>query len=142
MFVARIDGCRGGWVSFKVDLTSLATSVELIDVPSILRNKPDDLAICAIDIPVGLLDGSRVCDKAARKLLGQPRGTSLLSGLTFYNGLSATPHLVENDVCGCFPFKRLGFIVPVGEPLIDRTFQFIYAMEGPAADHAVRDEPE
>ena len=67
---------------------------------------------------------------------------SLLPGLTFYNGLSATPHLVENDVCGCFPFKRLGFIVPVGEPLVDRTFQFIYAMEGPAADHAVRDEPE
>jgi hypothetical protein len=47
MFVAGIDGCRGGWVSFKVDLTSLDTSVELIDVPSVLRNKPDDLAILA-----------------------------------------------------------------------------------------------
>lgn len=79
MFVAGIDGCRGGWVSFKVDLPSLDTSVELIDVPSILRNKPDDLAILAIDIPIGLLDGSRVCDKAARKLLGQPRGTSVFA---------------------------------------------------------------
>jgi len=47
MFVVGIDGCRGGWVSFKVDLTSLDTSVELIDVPSVLRNKPDDLAILA-----------------------------------------------------------------------------------------------
>ncbi len=79
MFVAGIDGCRGGWVNFKVDLTSLGTSVELVDVPSILRSKPDDLAILAIDIPIGLLDGSRVCDKAARKLLGQPRGTSVFA---------------------------------------------------------------
>ncbi len=79
MFVAGIDGCRGGWVSFKVDLASLGISVELIDLPSILRNKPEDLAILAIDIPIGLLDGSRACDKAARRLLGQPRGTSVFA---------------------------------------------------------------
>jgi len=77
MFVAGIDGCRGGWIAFKVDLTSLGTSVELIDLPSILRNKPDDIAILAIDIPIGLLEGPRACDKAARKLLGQPRGSSV-----------------------------------------------------------------
>jgi hypothetical protein len=64
MWLAGIDGCRGGWVSFKVDLVSLGTSVELIDLPYILRNKPDDLATLAIDIPVGLLDRSRACDKA------------------------------------------------------------------------------
>jgi predicted RNase H-like nuclease len=79
MLVAGTDGCRGGWVAFNVDLASLATSVELIDVPSILRNKPSDLAILAIDIPIGLLDGPRACDKAARKLLGQPRGTSVFA---------------------------------------------------------------
>jgi predicted RNase H-like nuclease len=79
MFVAGIDGCRGGWVAFKVDLASSKTSVEVVDLPSVLRKKPDDLAILAIDIPIGLLDGSRVCDKAARKLLGQPRGTSVFA---------------------------------------------------------------
>jgi predicted RNase H-like nuclease len=79
MWVAGIDGCRGGWVGFKVDLASLCTSVELIDLPSILTKKPDDLAILAIDIPIGLLDGSRACDKAARRLLGQPRGTSVFA---------------------------------------------------------------
>src|SRR6267154_4030860 len=79
MFVAGIDGCRGGWVGFKVDLASLKTSVELIDLCSILRGKPADLAILAIDIPIGLQDGSRACDKAARKLLGQPRGTSVFA---------------------------------------------------------------
>jgi predicted RNase H-like nuclease len=52
VFVAGIDGCRGGWVAFKVDLASRGTSVELIDLSSILRNKPDDIAILAIDIPI------------------------------------------------------------------------------------------
>ena len=33
----------------------------------------------AIDIPIGLLDGSRAYDNAARKLLGQPRGTSIFA---------------------------------------------------------------
>jgi len=79
VFVAGIDGCRGGWVSFKVDLASLNTSVELIDLPHILRNKPDDIAILAIDIPIGLLERPRACDKAARKLLGQPRGSSVFA---------------------------------------------------------------
>lgn len=34
-------------------------------------------ALLAIDIPIGLLDGTRACDTAARKLLGQPRGSSV-----------------------------------------------------------------
>jgi predicted RNase H-like nuclease len=68
VFVAGIDGCRGGWVRFKVDLASLK-----FGRTHILRNKPDDIAILAIDIPIGLLEVPRACDKAARKLLGQPR---------------------------------------------------------------------
>ena len=79
MCVAGVDGCRGGWVRFRVDLASLNTSVEIIDLPSVLTNSPDELAILAIDIPIGLLDVSRACDKAARKLLGQPRGTSVFA---------------------------------------------------------------
>jgi predicted RNase H-like nuclease len=79
VFVAGIDGCRGGWVAFKVHLPTRNTSVEIIDLPSILRNKPDDLTILAIDMPIGLLDGSRACDKAARRLLRQPRGTSVFA---------------------------------------------------------------
>jgi predicted RNase H-like nuclease len=53
--------------------------VEVIDLPSWLRNRPPKLACLAIDIPIGLLDGSRVCDKEARRLLGQPRGTSVFA---------------------------------------------------------------
>jgi predicted RNase H-like nuclease len=77
MWVAGIDGCRAGWIAFKVELLTLITSVELIDLPVTLRNRPDGLACIAIDIPIGLLDGSRACDIAARKLLGQPRGSSV-----------------------------------------------------------------
>src|SRR2546430_2560751 len=71
MFVAGADGCRGGWVCFKVEVSSLATSLEVLDLPSILKNKPPDLVCIGIDIPIGLRDGFRACDKAAPKLLGQ-----------------------------------------------------------------------
>jgi predicted RNase H-like nuclease len=79
MLVAGVDGCRGGWVAFKVTLPNYATSVEVVDLPAWLRKRPPDLACVGIDIPIGLLDGSRACDKAARKLLGQPRGTSVFA---------------------------------------------------------------
>jgi predicted RNase H-like nuclease len=79
MFVAGVDGCRAGWVWFKVVLPALTTSVEVVDLSNILRNRPSDLAYIGIDIPIGLLDGSRACDKAARELLGQLRGSSVFS---------------------------------------------------------------
>jgi predicted RNase H-like nuclease len=79
MLVAGVDGCRGGWVAFKVELSAHATSVEVVNLPAWLRERPPDLACLAIDIPIGLLDGSRACDKAARKLLSQPRGTSVFA---------------------------------------------------------------
>jgi predicted RNase H-like nuclease len=79
MFIAGVDGCRAGWVAFEVNLINHATSVEVVDLSTWLRERPPDLACVAIDIPIGLLDGSRACDKAARKLLGQPRGTSVFA---------------------------------------------------------------
>jgi predicted RNase H-like nuclease len=81
VFVAGVDGCRApeGWVCFKVELPSLITSVEVIDLPALLRKRPDDLACIAIDIPIGLLDGSRACDKEARRKLRPPRGSSVFA---------------------------------------------------------------
>jgi predicted RNase H-like nuclease len=77
--VAGVDGCKAGWIAFKVELPSRKTSVELVDLPSLLRQRPPDLCCIGIDIPIGLLDGSRSCDKSARKLLGQPRGSSVFA---------------------------------------------------------------
>jgi predicted RNase H-like nuclease len=79
VFVAGVDGCRAGWIAFEVELPSLATSVEVIDLPAWLRKRPPELAYLAIDIPIGLPNGSRACDKEARRLLGQPRGTSVFA---------------------------------------------------------------
>ena len=79
MFVAGVDGCPAGWVCFMVEVTSLATSVAVIDLPSLLKNRPTDLACLGIDIPIGLMDGPRACDTAARNLLRQPRGRSVFS---------------------------------------------------------------
>jgi predicted RNase H-like nuclease len=76
-FVAGVDGCPGGWVAFKVSLGSLDIDVEVVDLPAILRDRPRGLAALAIDIPIGLLDVSRACDRAARKLLGRVRGSSV-----------------------------------------------------------------
>jgi len=77
MIVAGVDGCASGWVGFIVQLPSLATSVENVDVPSWLRNCPPDLSCLAIDTPIGLFDNARQCDIAARKLLGTPRRSSV-----------------------------------------------------------------
>lgn len=77
--VAGVDGCRAGWIAFKVDSATRAFSVELIDLPSVLKHRSPDLACIGIDIPIGLLDGSRTCDSAARQLLGWPRRNSVFS---------------------------------------------------------------
>jgi len=69
MHVAGVDGCPAGWIAFNVELPSLITSVEVINLPAWLRKRPPELACLGIDIPIGPLDGSRACDKAARKLL-------------------------------------------------------------------------
>ena len=54
MFVAGVDGCRPGWVCFKVEVVSLAASVDVVELPSLLRGRPSDLAYLGIDIPIGL----------------------------------------------------------------------------------------
>jgi predicted RNase H-like nuclease len=97
MFVAGVDGCPAGWVSFRVEAPSLATSVEVVSLAEMLSRWPDDLLCVAIDIPIGLLDRSRACDKAARKLLGQPRGTSVFAA-PCRAALSATTHAAASQM--------------------------------------------
>jgi predicted RNase H-like nuclease len=95
--VAGVDGCRGGWVAFKVELPARATSVEVVDLSAWLQARPPDLICLGIDIPIGLLNGSRACDKAARKLLGQPRGTSVFAA-PCRAALSAASHATGSAI--------------------------------------------
>ncbi len=76
-FVAGADGCSSGWVALILNVRTGASSVQLTDVASWIRERPDGLAMLAIDIPIGLIDGTRPCDSAARKLLGLPRCCSV-----------------------------------------------------------------
>ncbi|MGH9048651.1 MAG: DUF429 domain-containing protein [Acidimicrobiia bacterium] len=75
MSVAGVDGCRGGWV--------VVTGTEAFvcpDFAAVLDALPRRTLV-AVDIPIGLLDGhvegGRRADSIARRVLGQPRGTSV-----------------------------------------------------------------
>lgn len=75
MRVAGVDGRRGGWVVAIVDLAAAPRLESLEYVAPLAPTLADDLAVIAIDMPIGLPDeGPRACDLAARKLL-QPHGT-------------------------------------------------------------------
>ena len=75
MRVAGVDGRRGGWVVAFVDLAAAPRLESLEYVAPLAPTLADDLAVIAIDMPIGLSDeGPRACDLAARKLL-QPHGT-------------------------------------------------------------------
>jgi predicted RNase H-like nuclease len=80
MKVLGVDGCPGGWAVAELD-------VELGHVVAIRRDASidavigavarGDVAVAAIDMPIGLPDaGARSCDREARRLLGQ-RGSSV-----------------------------------------------------------------
>jgi len=82
-WVAGADGCKAGFVVVLREMKSRNLEVGLVSgVEEVLRWKPSPKILC-VDIPIGLLDravrGGRVCDMEARKLLGQPRGTSVFS---------------------------------------------------------------
>ncbi len=76
--VAGVDGCRAGWVCFNVNLKSKKTSVQTFSTFAAVLSQAPRAKVIAVDMPIGLVEkGSRACDKAARKLLGQPRGSSV-----------------------------------------------------------------
>ena len=86
MWVAGVDGSRSGWVAVLVELDAShirRTAIYLAHrVVEILDREPALHAV-AIDIPIGLLDrphpGGRLCDRAARRLLGRPRASSVFT---------------------------------------------------------------
>jgi predicted RNase H-like nuclease len=83
VWVAGADGYRGGWI---VVLRQPATgtircrTVEDVGELLCLTEAP---AVLGVDMVMGLPDraepGGRRCDRAARQLLGHPRGTSVFS---------------------------------------------------------------
>lgn len=76
--VVGVDGCPAGWVCFQVDMQSRSTSVLVVSKIAELISASPRPNLVGIDIPIGLpLKGARACDIAARRLLGQPRSSSV-----------------------------------------------------------------
>ncbi len=82
MVVAGLDGTPKGWLCVVLDVER-SDIINILCLPKIfdllnLDNRPQ---IAGIDIPIGLLEisrrGGRDCDRAARKLLGAPRQSSV-----------------------------------------------------------------
>ncbi|HSF18103.1 MAG TPA: DUF429 domain-containing protein, partial [Vicinamibacteria bacterium] len=82
-WLAGADGCKEGWVVVLRESRSGEMLTRVVtDIEEVLRwNEPP--AVLCIDVPIGLLEqavrGGRVCDRAARGLLGQPRARSVFS---------------------------------------------------------------
>lgn len=98
MLVAGADGRRGGWVVATVDVASghQVTPARLVSLDYRAPLAPllaEGLSVIAIDMPIGLSDGSsRECDVAARRLL-RPHGSRVFPAPP----RAALPHVADYD---------------------------------------------
>ena len=98
VWVAGVDGCRGGWfvilaaVSPSSDRPQRVIGRRCANFQQVLAMAEQPVAI-AVDMPIGLLDrpipGGRACDREARRLLGRGRASSVFTPPT-RPGLSVT----------------------------------------------------
>ena len=82
--VVGVDGCKIGWFYFRRERDSISFDIA-VDLESLINSLPSDSRVF-IDIPIGLIDrgeGSRVCDKIARKALSHPRASSVFPAPAF-----------------------------------------------------------
>lgn len=78
MRVVGVDGCPGGWIAIEYDLSSHAMTPRIHTNFGELLQSYTDAACVAVDMPIGLAEGTpRPCDIAARKVLGSPRSSSV-----------------------------------------------------------------
>jgi predicted RNase H-like nuclease len=76
MFVVGVDGCRGGWLAVRLSRDGNSDCHIFPDMAS-LWAAHRQAALILVDIPIGLPEyaNDRVCDKAARKVLGLRRAS-------------------------------------------------------------------
>ncbi len=72
-----IDGCRAGWIGVGIDAQNVVRWAVSPDLKGLLIGEPA-FALALVDIPIGLADGARECDRLARQRLG-PRRSSVFS---------------------------------------------------------------
>lgn len=75
--VGGVDGCRAGWLLARTTPKSSVVTTHVFGTFAELLDATPDLAVLAVDIPIGLTTaGPRHTDRAARALLG-PRASSV-----------------------------------------------------------------
>jgi predicted RNase H-like nuclease len=81
--VAGADGYRNGWVVALLQPTTGTVRCRTVDGVDALFDLPEAPTVLGVDMVIGLPDraepGGRACDRAARQLLGPPRGSSVFS---------------------------------------------------------------
>lgn len=78
VYIAGVDGCKGGWLAIRKDLESSEFTSEVRSSGDQLINQSTNPEVLALDIPIGLTDsGPRQCDLLSRTMLGKPRGRSV-----------------------------------------------------------------
>lgn len=76
--ICGADGCRGGWVALVENLDTREISWRVVPTLRDLAIGKSPPQVIALDVPIGLPDeGSRACDKEARKHLGRGRMSSV-----------------------------------------------------------------
>ena len=60
-----IDGCRAGWIGVWFDAQDVVRWAVSPDLKGLLIREPA-FALALVDIPIGLADGARECDRLAR----------------------------------------------------------------------------
>lgn len=77
--IVGIDGCKAGWFAVRLFPDETWCLQVFTGIEELWRSL-SDAEILLIDIPIGLLDRGpmgRKCDMEARRLLGQPRASSV-----------------------------------------------------------------
>ncbi|MDX1531104.1 MAG: DUF429 domain-containing protein [Rhodothermales bacterium] len=83
VWVAGTDGCRAGWFVVLHEPATGRTRCRTVPAFHDLLALPERPRVLAVDIPIGLPErgapGGRACDRAARRLLGRPRASSVFA---------------------------------------------------------------
>ncbi|GAB5521877.1 MAG: DUF429 domain-containing protein [Rhodothermales bacterium] len=82
-WLAGVDGCKSGWFVVLWEPTNQVVRWRVVEQTTDLFDLPEQPAALVIDMVIGLPEqaqrGGRACDRAARKLLGWPRSSSIFS---------------------------------------------------------------
>lgn len=81
MGVVGVDGCRAGWVGVHLSAHAAPIITLFPSIQALWDTWGTTCSWLLIDIPIGLPDteSSRLCDRAARRLLGAPRASSVFN---------------------------------------------------------------